>query len=139
MPMNEDIVAAYITSARSAQRGLRSELISIEPTPTARLLNSLGNLRDNIRTSAIMKQVFRPVYHSFTEALDMLRGSARLDVALDRDVAIAINTTTKQYPFCVLFKQQPIGFVSERGELVVQANLVNRIRRLTGASTRARS
>lgn len=117
----------YVSSQRSAMRGLKPDFLHFKPTPVLDLLPNVNSPLDYLSSAKIAQTVFNPKFLSFTEGMAKLRADGSPGFALSNDVAISISVSEaadEQYD--ILFREQVVGHVLEGDVVKVPARMFKR-------------
>lgn len=117
----------FVTSMRSAMRGLQERHVKMDCLPQQSLLGWMSTPREYLPPGEYMKAVFYPKFTPFGQALrDMAEGKA-LGCALSEDFALCISVSQGHgIKFDVLYRGNIVGHVAENGEAVLPVRLRKR-------------
>ena len=121
-----DRLVYYITTMRSAMRGLKASLLIYSPAPPYLLIPPYDNPKNVVHSSELARRLFNPLFMKYSEGLNILTRKESAAVALSEDFALCIPVTnTRAHAFDVLYKGQVVGSVDEHGA----AKLPNRLKK----------
>lgn len=117
----------YVTSTRSAMRGLRDTQLVFDAPPIHMIDPFACDARESTRSYAYLPQIFNPTFPPLSEAIGLLTSGERGAVAISEDIAIGINCTTNaSKAFDVYFKQRVIGSMASDGSIEIANKIIKR-------------
>lgn len=117
----------YLSTSRSAMRGLRAEFLRADPITLLSLLPNTEINRDLFSSAKIAQTIFNPKFIPFSEGMALLRAGDAPGFALSSDVAIAISVTeSADTKFEVLHRQRVVGRVTDDDHVVVPKRFFKR-------------
>lgn len=117
----------YVTTTRTAQRGLRHRYIHYDPLPVVGLLNQYYSPQEYADTPTLTGILFNPKFTSFNDGLEKLRAGLSPSFAISEDLAIGLSPFTGQDVFAdIYFKGNVVGKVLEDNTVVVPSKILRK-------------
>lgn len=117
----------YISSSRSAMRGLRDGFLTFDPQAATTMFGMHSDLRNNISSAVYLREIFFPQFYSAQEAVNMLSRGEATGVALSHELAVGINPDTGDNNFSVYYRGRPIGSISQNMDVYVPRRLMKKM------------
>lgn len=137
---NTNVSCAYfVSTTRSAMRGLKYNVITYNCPTVARYLDGLSDPKMFLKDTDQVQAIFFPQFLRFDQALDKIKSGDACAVALNEDLAIALSVD--QGPnklFDVLYKDNIVGYINDQDEVVVPRKLAKRASTLRAFQGRVR-
>lgn len=125
--LSQDKLVYYVTSTRSAMRGLKSQFLVYTPTPPLRCVPGVDTPKRFADSAQIVRTIFNPRFASYHEGLEALRAGTTIGFALNEDFAVSLPVTdTRNYMFDVLYKGAKVGGVDAEGTAILPIRLRKR-------------
>lgn len=117
----------YLTSTRSALRGLRESQITFDSVPVHMINPYTNEARHALKSHEWLPEVFKPTFPALPEAVSLLTSGERGAVALSEDLAIGVScTVAPDRAFDVYFKQRLIGSMNTDGVIEIANKIIRR-------------
>lgn len=117
----------YVSSARSAMRGLQDRHVKMNPIPQMMVIGAMETPKDTLNSNIYMKEIFFPSFTRFSEGMKMIQDGKAIAFALNEDYAVSISTG--QGPdvlYDVLHKGTIVGEVMQNLEVVIPRRMAKR-------------
>lgn len=117
----------FISSKRSAHRGLRDESILSQPLPVFQTLGmAINETFVEMAPAQRLRAVFAPKFTDFKTGIKQLFKGEIAGFAVNEQLAVGLATSAQERPFEVYFRQRVVGHIDEKGSLTLSNKVINR-------------
>ncbi len=120
----------HISMSRSASRGLRVELLRINPLQVYTLLDRQKDDEAGSYSNAtheLLKEIFVPTFTPWSVGVKKLMDGEIPAFAINENLAISLScTSSADATYEILFKERVVGTVSETGKPILNNKILHR-------------
>lgn len=125
--MNGENVVFYVSTTRSAMRGLRPELLRYTLPFVYTYAGYNNTLTDELSQPVLLKTLFAPKFTDFGTGIGLMLSGKSAGFAVSEDLAVVIscnNSINRYYDVC--FRERVVGHVNDSGVVHLYNKVVER-------------
>lgn len=120
-------VVIYLTSARTAHRGMRMENVRGILLPSYHILPHLGAMYEGSPRPLRVKMLYAPTFYNFHDGMNMLRSGKHMGFAVNNNLAIGLSHTRNDSGlYDIYYRERVSGTVDLDGNIKVFNRVVAR-------------